>query len=213
MKKIVVLMVACGLLMGSTAMASSIVGSVHDLSTGGSGTWKDAAGNTEVCVFCHTPHSANTAKKEPLWNRSLSGTAINSVYNTSTTLTTVATAVSTTDIGDTDAVLCLSCHDGSSLAKPLQNPSNLEGQPTITEMTGTVVLDADFDNDHPIAFNYSSALSEDPTGLNAITQSVTPMFSGDMWCSSCHDVHDDANEPFLNVDNTSSGLCTTCHNK
>jgi predicted CXXCH cytochrome family protein len=34
-----------------------------------------------------------------------------------------------------------------------------------------------------------------------------------MWCSSCHDVHNNANAPFLNVANDGSALCLTCHVK
>jgi predicted CXXCH cytochrome family protein len=34
-----------------------------------------------------------------------------------------------------------------------------------------------------------------------------------VWCSSCHDVHDNANQPFLVMANTGSALCLGCHDK
>ncbi|HAK60301.1 MAG TPA: hypothetical protein DCO77_07935, partial [Nitrospiraceae bacterium] len=52
--------------------ALTIKNSKHDLSTGSTGaTIKAAAagGTSRVCVFCHTPHSANPDALAPLWNR------------------------------------------------------------------------------------------------------------------------------------------------
>ncbi|HVT83233.1 MAG TPA: hypothetical protein VHM90_21520, partial [Phycisphaerae bacterium] len=46
----------------------SIVNSPHNLSASGPGTVK-AAGESQVCIFCHTPHNATPVK--PLWNRAV----------------------------------------------------------------------------------------------------------------------------------------------
>ena len=47
-------------LVASSALAQTIVGSGHDLST---------PQTDEVCVFCHTPHLANPTAQGPLWKR------------------------------------------------------------------------------------------------------------------------------------------------
>ena len=57
--------VAALLLLGQRALASTIAGSKHDLST----DWEPYS--QQVCVFCHTPHGA-TPGVTPLWNRALS---------------------------------------------------------------------------------------------------------------------------------------------
>ena len=53
----------------------------HNLSAGGPGTYR-ATGETEICIFCHTPHNAN-AGKTPLWNRRIP-TAAYTPYTSST---------------------------------------------------------------------------------------------------------------------------------
>ena len=56
-----------------------------------------------------------------------------------------------------------------------------------------------------------SVAPNDPTGLT-----VAKLFGagGDqVECASCHDVHDDTNEPFLIESNAGSAICVDCHNK
>ena len=54
------------LLAGPTALAQSILGSRHDLTSAGTGSIKQTS-TTEVCVFCHTPYGV--ASLGPLWNK------------------------------------------------------------------------------------------------------------------------------------------------
>jgi predicted CXXCH cytochrome family protein len=227
MKKVLVLAAAMALL--ATPALAAIQGTVHDLSTLGSGT--PATGTDEVCVFCHTPHGGVTGLTAPLWNR----TTVNAtgVY-TSASLTATAAAVDVTAVNATDAPLCLSCHDGASIGGNLVNPPN-NGTMDYTVLAGLVAADGDTDlldgaasltNDHPIGFNYAAALAQD-TELNAVAtvQGVlgTDVFAfgavtGDMWCSSCHDVHGKLNgatnfPQFLRASNAGSAVCLACHNK
>jgi len=58
----------------------SVINTKHNLSVTGPGTIK-ASTETEVCVFCHTPHNSNPIA--PLWNRNSSG-ATYLLYNSST---------------------------------------------------------------------------------------------------------------------------------
>jgi hypothetical protein len=91
-----------GVLVARFVAADSIINSKHDLSAAGPGPIK-AKSETEVCMFCHTPHKA--AREAPLWNRYSSG-ATYAPY----TSTTVKAA-----IGQPTGAskLCLSCHDGT----------------------------------------------------------------------------------------------------
>lgn len=63
----------------------------------------------EVCVYCHTPHAANSAAGTPLWNRTLPSGATFTTYATlnSSTLTQTVT------VPGGSSLVCLSCHDGS----------------------------------------------------------------------------------------------------
>ncbi len=80
-----------------------------------------AAGTTEVCVFCHTPHGGRTdvaGGGAPLWNRALpSGTGYQNYTspnfdNEQGTLTVGPKGVS---------LACLSCHDGTIALDALIN--------------------------------------------------------------------------------------------
>ena len=60
----------------------------------------------EVCVYCHTPHGANSQTDAPLWNRTINvGTY--QVYNAPTTLNLPI------DQPGLNSITCLSCHDGT----------------------------------------------------------------------------------------------------
>src|SRR5690349_467702 len=80
----------------------------HNLSATGPGTLK-ATTETQVCVFCHTPHGA-TQGVTPLWNRQLS----NQTYTTYTSSSLDANAIQgSLDQPGGSSKLCLSCHDGT----------------------------------------------------------------------------------------------------
>ena len=90
----------------STAMPrqSDISSTLHNLSATGSATRKVTSSESQICVFCHTPHGANTAVT-PLWNRDLS-IATYSTYDSSSIQADIGPP------GDSSK-LCLSCHDGT----------------------------------------------------------------------------------------------------
>ena len=100
----------------------------HNLSVSGPGSVR-AVSETRVCVFCHTPHGANTEVSAPLWNRALSG----ATYTPYTSSSIDAQDIAATPGGSSK--LCLSCHDGT-LAIGTVNV--LGGQQNVTiPMTGT----------------------------------------------------------------------------
>ena len=88
----------------------SIVNTRHNLTQsflGASAIIMDMARNNygEVCVYCHTPHAANTTIALPLWNRTNKLTTYNT-YNSSTITQPVSQP-------GPNSLSCLSCHDGT----------------------------------------------------------------------------------------------------
>ena len=61
----------------------------------------------EVCVYCHTPHGANSDVRLPLWNRTIKATT----YTTYSQLGT-STLTQTVVQPGANSLSCLSCHDG-----------------------------------------------------------------------------------------------------
>ena len=120
--KIIKVLVVLAALVGTSAFAV-IANSKHDLSTGSTNGGIRAAGSgvDEICVFCHTPHGANsTFTGAPIWNKETS--------TAQTGWTMYGTTIGGTDI-DTQSggapsdssKACLSCHDGVSAVNSLQN--------------------------------------------------------------------------------------------
>lgn len=217
MKKLVVLL-ATALLFATPALAL-IAGSKHDMSSTGPGPV--TSDTDETCVFCHTPHGATALGFAPLWNRG-------SVNATAAYGNPAGTMDATADLAGanaSDAVLCLSCHDGATYTSALTNPPNSlgGGQPNVAGVMGaTTNLGTDLSNDHPIGFDYTTATATDTElelkatveAVGGMTDALSYGGGNDMWCSSCHDVHGVAGVPtFLRMANTTSQLCTTCHIK
>jgi predicted CXXCH cytochrome family protein len=206
MKKVLVLAAAAALF--ATPALASIATTAHDLSS--------SAPTQEICVWCHTPHGGITGGIAPLWNRDT--TNATNVY-TSNTLNATLDAAS---VNATDAPLCLSCHDGA-VGNALVNQPNggSVNDPGAFTLPNTNLFDGanNLSNDHPVGFTYDAALVAADGELKdvATVQGVLGsdvFYGGTMWCSSCHDVHDDTTgSPFLRVSNANSDLCLACHNK
>jgi len=171
--------VASLLLASSTAFGQiTIVGSKHDLTSGGTG--QSTTGVTDqVCVFCHTPHGADIAAPVPLWNKVLGdGGARFTRYST---LATPSFDSAEAPVGSV-SLACLSCHDGTQAMDVVLNIPGSGGYNAagaqidpalIGQMTGEPVpmLSEDLSNDHPISMQYGGggALAGDPDGTFAGT--------------------------------------------
>ncbi|MDX9709286.1 MAG: cytochrome c3 family protein [Trichloromonas sp.] len=199
---------------------TSIKNTKHDLSSASTGATTKSDNYEEICIFCHTPHKAVDQQNAPLWNRS--GTAaitISDYYNSATLDSESQPAQVTAKIAQSDVKLCLSCHDGASLTNDLANPSNLEAgaQPTgLAELLGTnpANIGTDLHDDHPIGMVYADIVGNTPSEWVASPVASIKFYDGGvMWCSSCHDVHDNTAGPFLATSNAASGLCLSCHKK
>jgi hypothetical protein len=179
---VLVLAIAGAAGVAGAATVSDVRGTRHNLSASGTGTVK-AVSETQVCVFCHTPHAATTRDdagnpvQTPLWNRRI---PVGSTYTpyTSSSLD-AATIQGALDQPGGSSKLCLSCHDGT-LA--IGNVNVLNGQGSGTPgavsipMSGTGPggtmpggsgtgtgftrnLGVDLRNDHPISVTFTAQLA------------------------------------------------------
>lgn len=154
---------------------SDIRNTKHNLSVTGPGPVR-ATGESQVCVFCHTPHGA-TPGVTPLWNRRIGTTT----YTPYTSSSLDANAIQgTLDQPGGSSKLCLSCHDGAiaiGSVNVLNGVGSSTAQGTVTiDMAGTGTggvmppgagtatgftrnLGMDLGNDHPISVSYTNALA------------------------------------------------------
>ena len=88
----------------------------------------------EICVYCHTPHGANSTADAPLWNRTVTQRTY-TLYNQDTSTssrtffepTALLSADSYTQPGP-NSLTCLSCHDGATAIDSIINmPTQLTG--------------------------------------------------------------------------------------
>lgn len=192
-------------IVGFQEVQADITNTKHNLSVSGPGAVK-AVSESEICVFCHTPH--NAVPNRPLWNRSDPGLTY-TPYSSST-------AIALPGQPTRSSILCLSCHDGTiALGDTLSRTNTITMQGGVTTMpSGPGRLGTDLSDDHPISFVYDSSLASQRGQLvdpGTLTGPVKPDNTGQMQCTSCHDPHDDTFGKFLLVSNLGSTLCRTCH--
>ena len=232
MKKVIMMALAVG--MFAAPALASIVNSKHDLSANSSASIK--TDYDELCIFCHTPHQASmSVSNAPLWNRNTDGgvdSFTTAALYDSESLTSASRpeAAGLLDaIKNSDVPLCLSCHDGTSMANGIIHKGAEEGSPVfaggIEAIDGRANLKAGenlLKDDHPIGMVYADVRSAKESDFHAAVDgavpgpngSELPLFGGRMWCASCHAVHGVAGvSSFLRASNEQSGLCLACHNK
>ncbi|MDD5212253.1 MAG: cytochrome c3 family protein [Sulfuricurvum sp.] len=214
----------------SAYATSNITNTKHNLSATGTGTIKAAAGdnNDEICVYCHTPHAANTAfVGAPLWNKA-TPTGTFTMYGTTIGGTTGDTTP------NSPSMACLSCHDGVSAINSMVNAPGSGGYnaaganvkfgataagTAYTMPAGVTQIGVDLRNDHPVSITYTAGRAS----LKATTTTLTSwagaatiadlLRNSKVECGSCHDPHEATNGTFLRVANTGSALCIGCHAK
>ncbi len=137
-----------------------------------------------VCVYCHTPHGANSEIDAPLWNRTVANTSVYTIYDKPTTLMRPMSTPGPTSL------TCLSCHDGTiaidsvlnmpgSGRNPMDNSENI----SIGEMGNTDFLSqwgAAYPGQGPPPIAHAT-LGPELGGLN-------PNMPGDTngTCAGCH---------------------------
>jgi predicted CXXCH cytochrome family protein len=205
---VIVLFIGIAMLLSLTQTASATIqGSAHDFSS--------IDPLQRICIFCHTPHNADTSVIDaPLWNHAVT-TKNYMLYNS-------PTMNATTSQPSGASRLCLSCHDGTIAV------DSYGGRAGVIFLGGNVAVGADeLSNDHPISFTYDDTLaiqdgelflpSSHPSGLGS-TIAEDLLFNNQLECSSCHDVHNSlaaaaVGYKLLVITQAQSQLCLTCHNK
>ncbi len=161
---------------GLVFAGSGIVGTKHDLRPNNPNVANLTVYSQnvkEICVFCHTPHHANSAfKGAPLWNKETTAATF-TMYGT-----TIA-GTSTDPQPNAPSKACLSCHDGATAINSIVNlPGSggvAAGTMNYVSMTtdggttfsgaGTPVtmpansyanIGTDLSNDHPISITYNA---------------------------------------------------------
>jgi len=174
-------------------------------------------GTDQICIFCHTPHSATP--DSPLWSRpdlvgsfpiygnplvigggidagDISGQKSRSQYNTAALYPNGASR------------LCLSCHDGVTAIGLLRGTTiNMLSGTSLNDFPSAVAAGAvigDLSTSHPISFVYDAAVRTDldvAYGVGAYTlpdtgDAIDTPLDGQsrMQCTTCHDPHDDTRD-------------------
>lgn len=204
---------AAALLLLASALSSQavITGSKHDFSAK---TWStNKYGQSQICLPCHAPHN-NLSTNSLLWNHA-SSVATYQLYSSWALQATAITDLSAT------SKRCMGCHDGTVA---LDSFGGKTGSTTLG-VGDAGYFGTDLRNDHPVSIVYDAALIAADGGLHALTDPVVMaggttgtvsslLIQTKVECGSCHDVHNEYNQPgMLNVNNTASKLCLSCHAK
>ncbi|MCM2307108.1 MAG: hypothetical protein NDI91_06530 [Sulfuritalea sp.] len=195
-----ILLAACGILAVPAAHAarqSDVRNTKHNLSSSGATGNTKSSSETQVCVFCHTPHAANASAVAPLWNRKIGGAADTAAtyaatytpYNSESLdarMASIQAGWSGQPLGSSK--LCLSCHDGTiALGNVINAPGSgfgsaieVGGSTSTTMPAGTEGytrnLGQNLANDHPISITYSTALTNQDGELRPLAS--MPLING-----------------------------------
>jgi predicted CXXCH cytochrome family protein len=212
----------------SLSLTAGVLGTKHDLSATGPGPAKTTNIN-QTCVFCHTPHNAAVASAQiiPLWNKVTTANTGFTMYNQiNNPNSNIQGVVDPTPAAA--SMICFTCHDGTqAIGNMINMPSGVTSVTYAAASTamdangkilGTSLLGKDLTKDHPISITYPDT----DTGLVSKASILTLTNSVKLFgtpgaekveCSSCHDVHNNTNPPFLRVTMANSALCVVCHLK
>ncbi len=187
---------ACYASMPGVANADSVVGSKHDFSGFG----------VSPCGVCHTVHDGLGGRG--LMNPGFGAfPSITKVYSSATKIYNADIA----SINRSDAPLCLACHDqatvNSNAALATVNQKFIDrGDPS-------VYINTDLSNDHPVGFDFDPSISPAKIKAPASAHVTFGPSRKQMWCSTCHNVHNNQFGNFLVMSNSGSALCLDCHIK
>lgn len=178
----VALVAAAGGALVPMPAAAQIATTKHNLGTSPGGTGVNKfSGTAEICVFCHTPHGADTSAAVPLWNRTLPAPASFTTYDSLGTSTLDGKIAPVGSV----SIACLSCHDGvTSMSAVINAPGSgtagdaawQAGTWTGANQTGGKIsaglitnIGTDLKNDHPIGIQYGGGGLKNSTPTAATT--------------------------------------------
>ncbi len=167
-------------LLFSGQASAGIADTKHNLGSGTGPAGRNSVSNTaEICVFCHTPHGADTGAAAPLWNKRLGAAGVpagGGTYITYDTLQTPSLDGTVAPVGSI-SMACLSCHDGTQAMDNIINAPGSGGYDAtgggttglaytwsgsrvntdgVMQNGGGFIanLGTDLSNDHPIGIQY-----------------------------------------------------------
>ncbi|MHB8875080.1 MAG: cytochrome c3 family protein [Myxococcaceae bacterium] len=113
-----------------------------------------ASTETQLCIFCHTPHNAISQKL--LWNHSAS-TATNDGWVATQKTTKGTTLPVNINLAAGPSAKCLSCHDGTVVVGAVGNiGGGVVGIIATTQAMGAgYMVGPDLSNDHPVGIPYA----------------------------------------------------------
>ncbi len=195
----------------------------HNLSMSGPGEYR-ALNESEICKFCHTPHSADP--KQPLWGHKLSSVTHYQTYQ-SPTFDAGMTGKTASNV-DGNSRLCMSCHDGTVALGAASNDQKndiafIQGGGTLLP-SSRGYLGTDLSGSHPISFTVTEM---DIARNNAKDTPLKPLVAmksdpdvrldayNKVQCTSCHDAHSDKNFVTSGIHfwnkPTFNEVCMVCH--
>lgn len=220
-KRVIFFILLMGLYL-SVYTQSQIKNTRHNLSISGPGQYK-SVDETEICKFCHTPHSANP--KQPLWNHELSAVQHYKTYQSPTFEASLSGQAPLTIDGNSR--LCLSCHDGTvALGAMVRSQTKIGFQKGMGVLPPTArgYIGTDLSGSHPISFEVTEDLIARNNTKDTLLNRLTEMRSdpdvrldenNKVQCTACHDAHSDKNFSTSGIHfwakPTFNDVCLVCH--
>lgn len=165
-----------------------------------SGNTIEASTETQICIFCHTPHGAAT--QSTLWSRKdPTNLASFGLYNSATLRIEDAGIKDVTQYVDDDIAypngstkMCLSCHDGATAIGDLIDGTVI-AMTTANLSASTKKVDAaELSATHPVSFVYTADVVTYINGIEGAGSHKLPT------------------DPDVRLDSQKRMQCTTCHN-
>ena len=230
MKKNFYITLAVLIMMHASVSLAGVAATKHNLSSGGPGTYKSAT-ETEVCKFCHTPHTA--IANTPLWGHKLPEAAFTKFSSNTLVIDNDNTYDYNSGVKQS-SLLCMGCHDGVTGLGALANETIGDVGPSDT------LAATDLRNKHPVSFIYNSAavvainaiktgayglpdIIDNGTIVNDFVAEKVRREGGRVECTICHDPHtnnasaaDAALLPFwvsssIGGEDSHDSVCKACH--
>lgn len=204
---------------------------LYDVKAGNTGNPKE----TQVCIFCHTPHNAGSSVV-PLWGHQ---DTVATGFQMASSYYVTPNDTATGDAQPTGiSKKCLSCHDGTVAVGALAGGNitmAVSGSLTVDEKLDTDArgyIEPNLSSGHVISFTYdnlfqgtysSATKLKSRASMSAADQKSMFDRQGKMQCHSCHDPHTDwCDDPNKTVgpdplwrkqcsSGKNSSVCEVCH--
>lgn len=223
-KVIISVIISLAFIFAAIKLDAGIIDTKHNLSSTGPGTIK-ATSETQICVFCHTPHAATQLEagwKGILWNHQLSSASYTISDPAYSREFGTGLQLSTPIQPDRGSKLCLSCHDGTVALGALYNAPGPGGLDTTIGMTVTTMpatsagyVGTNLRNTHLVSIAYTDGLVTDKNDQYnlGISSFQWKAFADGSWATSKIKLKSTAAQYKGAQNSNGTGVqCSTCHN-